>query len=480
MNVEAFFQSLLQALGWALLQFLWQGTLVAIGTAAALTLLRKRAAATRYLVTCIALALMLILPAATLLRGIGDTGGGTGDHSASAWRTTSAAAERGTPGAAAEKASPANFVDASLAMVRSSLLRLQAAARPLLPHVAMAWFFGVLFLSFRLLRSWHHLQYIMHEGTEPAPERWQIVVSDLMERMGIRRSVRLLSSKLTEVPAAFGWLRPVILIPVSALCNLSVEQMETILAHELAHIRRHDYAVNLLQSAIEILLFYHPAVWWVSGKMRIERENCCDDVAVEVCDDVKTYARALVALEELRRAPVLAVAANGGALLPRIRRLLQGGETDGRSPAGALLGVLGVLFMSFIVLAAGAQKSAMAAMPPVEKLNAAVSTATAAGGVSEEEVRRITAEALRVVATCADRETLRRCADYQAQEVKLECWPSNGDFRSGMDLLGEDGRRQDETDPTRILQTQITELLRQKLGGAALRLSDFPECRDSR
>lgn len=474
MTIEALFQNLLQAVGWALLLFLWQGTLVALGTAAALAILRHRSASTRYLVTCAALTLMLVLPAATLLRGADD-------HALSTWSPgLSADPGQAAPGPAPQM-SPAALADASMAMARSALLRLQTMTRPFLPQFALIWFFGVVFMSVRLARSWNHLRYITRQGTAPAPDRWQAVVSDLTERMRIRQSVRLLSSTLSQVPAAFGWLRPVILVPVSALSSLTVQQMESILAHELAHIRRHDYLINLLQSAVEILLFYHPAVWWVSRRMRIERENCCDDIAVEVCGDVKAYARALVGLEELRRAPSLAVAANGGSLLVRMRRLLQNPSSESdRSPAGAMLGVLTVLFMSFIALAANAQQPAVASMPPVEKLSAAISSAAASGGVTKEEIRQITGEALRVAATCAGRETLRRCADYQAQEVKLECWPSNGDFRSGMDLLGKDERREDEAGPTRILQTQIAELHRQKLGGAALRLSDFPECRDHR
>jgi beta-lactamase regulating signal transducer with metallopeptidase domain len=480
---ERVFQTpLLQVVGWALLQFLWQGALVALGTAAALALLRGRAASTRYLVACAALALMLILPVITVLRGAGD-------RPLSTWSSglTSAEPERIAPKAGAgPQVFPATLADVSKEMARSSRLRWQEVARPFLPQIAMIWFVGVLFLSMRLARSWNQLRHIARHGTAPAPARWQIMVSELMKRMQIRRSVRLLSSTLNQVPAAFGWLRPVILVPMSALNNLSVQQMESILAHELAHIRRHDYLVNLLQSAVEILLFYHPAVWWVSARMRVERENCCDDIAVEICGDVKTYARALVELEELRRAPALVVAANGGSLLVRIRRLLQNSsrEPADRSPAGAMLVVLTLLFVSFIALAARAQDPAVASEQPLaesgEAAPAPKEPAAAAQRVTEEEVRQITDEVLRVAATCTDRETLRRCADYHAKEVELQCWPSNRGLRSWLWFVGKDQRRKDEGDPTRIIQNQIAELNRQKMGGNEVRLSDFPECRDPR
>jgi beta-lactamase regulating signal transducer with metallopeptidase domain len=128
---------------------------------------------------------------------------------------------------------------------------------------------------------------------------------------------------LVEVPTVIGWLRPVILVPASALTGLSAEQLEALLAHELAHIKRYDYLINLIQTAVETLLFYHPAVWWLSAQIRQEREHCCDDLAVATCGDVLIYARALAELEQLRSlAPGLAVAANGGALINRIQRLI--------------------------------------------------------------------------------------------------------------------------------------------------------------
>ena len=116
----------------------------------------------------------------------------------------------------------------------------------------------------------------------------------------LRGRVRLLESTLVDVPTVIGWIKPVILLPASALSGLKPHQLEAILAHELAHIRRHDYLVNLLQTLVETLLFYHPAVWWLSRRIRAERENCCDDLAVSLCGDPYTYAQALADLEELR------------------------------------------------------------------------------------------------------------------------------------------------------------------------------------
>src|SRR5206468_7636590 len=132
------------------------------------------------------------------------------------------------------------------------------------------------------------------------------------DRLGVAGAVRVLASAMARVPSTVGWHRPVILLPVSALTALTPGQIEMIVAHELAHIRRRDYLVNLMQTAIEILLFYHPAVWWLSREIRQEREHCCDDVAVAICGDPLVYARALTEIEALRSSPPqLAMAAGG-------------------------------------------------------------------------------------------------------------------------------------------------------------------------
>jgi HEAT repeat protein len=151
-----------------------------------------------------------------------------------------------------------------------------------------------------------------------------------------------------------GWLRPVILLPASALTGLSPQQLEAILAHELAHIRRHDYLINLLQAVVETLLFYHPAVWWVSRRIRQEREHCCDDLAVAVCGDSLTYARALLEMEQLRAAgPQLAMAANGGSLMNRIQRLVGAQPKHANRFGGLFAGV--ITLTTLISAVAGAQ-----------------------------------------------------------------------------------------------------------------------------
>src|SRR5581483_1806457 len=211
----------------------------------------------------------------------------------------------------------------------SWLARVQAWALPV-------WSVGVLLLSVRLVYGCARTA-ALRRRSDPAETPLVELVGRLAARMQIDRPVRLLTSALVEGPGVVGWLRPAILLPPAALMGLTPDQLEAILAHELAHVRRHDWLVNLLQAIAETLLFYHPVVWWTSRQIRLERELCCDDLAVAACGDAPTYAGALAALEERRiGAPRLAVGAAGGSLLPRIQRLLGAPTADQPQPAIAL------------------------------------------------------------------------------------------------------------------------------------------------
>jgi TonB family protein len=192
-----------------------------------------------------------------------------------------------------------------------------------LPWILLAWFAGVILFVGRLNVGLMVARRMRSDGTTAAPAELQQVFEALRRRLGVERAVRLMHSALVQAPTVIGWLRPVVLVPASCLTGLSTMQIEAILAHELAHIRRHDYLVSVLQSVIETLLFYHPAVWWVSRQVRRERECCCDEMAVAVGGDRLAYARALSLLEERRSFyPEMALGANGGVLKMRIKRLL--------------------------------------------------------------------------------------------------------------------------------------------------------------
>jgi uncharacterized protein (TIGR03435 family) len=179
-------------------------------------------------------------------------------------------------------------------------------------------------------------------------------VAHLAARMGIRRQVHLVTSTRAESPGVIGWLRPLILLPPAIAMGLTTAQLDAVLAHELAHIRRHDYLVNVIQMMAETLLFYHPAVWWVSKQLRIERELCCDDEAVGVCGDAAGYARALVTMARLQ-VPSMAMGSTGGSLSDRVRRLLGVSSNEPRRSAPLGIVVLAVALTSIALAGADAQ-----------------------------------------------------------------------------------------------------------------------------
>ena len=284
----------------ALLHFVWQGFAVASLLAGALWLFRKRSANARYLVSCAGLAVQAALPV---------------------WTTVALYSRPVT-----------NFHAPGLPL-RIGLIQpnsssdWQSWAVPL-------WLAGVLIFSIRL--GWGYLQVsaLRKRGTD-AESALLTMASALAERMGLSRSVRILTASLPDGPSVIGWVKPVILIPSATIAGLTPEQLEMILAHELAHIRRFDYLVNVGQMLVETLLFYHPAVWWVSARIRHERELSCDDVAVRVCGNPISYARALTALEKLRSTePLVAMGAASRPLLYRIQRLTGGRPRDDSSRVG--------------------------------------------------------------------------------------------------------------------------------------------------
>jgi GWxTD domain-containing protein len=291
------------ALAKTLLHFIWEGGGVALALAVALKVIRPASARVRYGTACVAMLAMLAAFAVTLIHF---------------WPH---ADTLGPPTINFQLVPPIDDLPAEP----------PAPSPNSLWWLAPSWMLGATLFSLRSFASWLSAQRMRRIGVCAAPEHWQQRVRHLARRVRVSRPVILLESCLTEVPVVIGCLRPAILLPAGLLTGFPAEQVEYFLIHELAHIQRWDYLVNLLQTAAENLLFYHPAVWWVSSTIRAERENCCDDV-VAALGDASEFATALAALEVGRGALVQpALAANGGNLTNRVRRLL--GHPEPRSGA---------------------------------------------------------------------------------------------------------------------------------------------------
>ncbi|RTQ50183.1 hypothetical protein EJV47_11150 [Hymenobacter gummosus] len=340
--------ALVRAVGYTILHSLWQGAVVALALAGLMLVLRRHSAQVRYRVTGGALALLLLLAGVTFLRYYWTA--------LPAADVPAAAAAPALTAATSAPAAPA-AVAAEGPLSTATILRYVEEHLPLL---VMIWLLGLLTMTLRLLGGLAYVQRLRHYGTRPLGLLWQNRLNSLAERAGLDRPVGLLESSLVRVPVVVGHLRPLILLPLGAVAGLSAAQLEAILAHELAHVARRDYLINLLQSVAEVLFFYHPAVWFMTATLRTERENCCDDVAATLCGDPLVLARALAALAELglerAAAPRLSMAATGpkGSLLGRVRRLVQGrtAPTFTEGFMAACVVMVGLLLLSFTAAAA--------------------------------------------------------------------------------------------------------------------------------
>ena len=364
--------ALVRALGWTLLHSLWQGALVAGALAGALLLLRRQRAEVRYVASVAALGLVVVLAGTTfgLYFRAGDgkilwrsPGAVQAEQPAKPRKPTEISAATvavGVTGKTQLAPSGASVKPAAVAtetapqteshsVTQSLIHSLKAYFDQYLPLLVVAWLLGLLAMSLRLLGGLLYVQRLRNYRVRPLPAAWQERLAALVARSGVRRPVALLESALVHVPLVVGHMRPVILLPLGTVAGLSPAYLEAILAHELAHVLRRDYLVNLLQTVAEALFFYHPAVWFVAGCVRTERENCCDDTATAlVGGDPLRLARALTALAEwshsavVPAAPRLALAAMGrrGALLSRVRRLVQRRPAAPTLAEGLLAGAL--------------------------------------------------------------------------------------------------------------------------------------------
>lgn len=296
--------------GLALLHFLWQGALLAAGLALALRRLRNASASDRHALACATLALMAIAPLVTF-RVLGTNGPALGASTAlvaPATVATGSAVTNGTPERTA-----------------LDFTTLPAGLLPWLPWVTAFWVCGVGLSALRLLGGWWRVHRWATRETAAAPADWQERCDGLGRRLGLRRRVPLRESSRIDGPLIVGWLRPMLVLPLGMLQSLPGLQVEALLLHELAHVHGRDPLIHLLQRAVETLLFYHPAVWWVSEQVRREREHRCDDRVVDAQGQGHSLAEALVTLaERMPTSEPLALAATDGSVASRVRRLLQG------------------------------------------------------------------------------------------------------------------------------------------------------------
>lgn len=320
---------LADAVGFALLHFIWQGALIAGMLALGLWVLRHHTPALRYNLALAALLLMALLPVWTTIQLYEPT----------AFTQTAPASSSGPASEllAPQSQTPAAYNTAPEVADVSYQHTLQSFFANTSSVIVLIWMLGVVFFAVRFAGGLYLIARIRRNSSPLDQPDILYAFRAMQNRIGVASHVGVRISAHIHAPLLIGWLKPMILLPASMLTGYSTAQVESILAHELAHVRRHDYLISVVQTCIETVLFYHPAVWWVSKQIRIEREQCCDDLAVAASANKLVYLQALSQLETQRM--TLALGAGDGELIARIKRLVEPAAiaSKGQSTAALML-----------------------------------------------------------------------------------------------------------------------------------------------
>lgn len=295
------------ALGWTVLHSLWQAALVALALGLVLRLFPRQSASWRYRLAFSALLGLFLLTAFNFYRLY-------------------------NMGTSAEEMLGSLVMEGQLPLSEQANSSWGLLAKSFIGYldqhltsIVAFWLVGFAFFTLRLIGGLGYTVQLRYQGVSALDVAWEKRLAGLMQKMGIKQSVKLLESSRVTIPLVIGTFKPIILLPLGTINRLSVEEVEAILAHELSHIWRQDYLLNIIQSIIEVLFYFNPAVWWISALIRVERENCCDDLAVKACGNSLVYAKSLLQLQEDQikgEALAMALFRNKTQLLNRIRRIL--------------------------------------------------------------------------------------------------------------------------------------------------------------
>ena len=321
MKLLFFSHNLNYALGWTVVHSLWQALIISILTGVALIILQKKASQFRYVLANIGLWSVLLAAIVTFFMyyDISKTASDLVFVPDNLEVTVSPNVSLNNS-VLTESVSNKNNAGFSWEGMKNYCNRNMY-------FIVSLWFMGVVVFLLRILGSISYVYYLRNRLNFPTEEYWQDVLNSMRKKTNVTKYIDLVESALVRSPIVIGHLKPMILFPIGAINRLNTNEVEAILAHELAHVMRHDYFFNILQSVIEALFYFHPAVWWLSSQIRTERENCCDDIAISLCGNAVTYAKSLVSVQEMAYfAPQMAMAFAGTDrkkhLLMRVQRVL--------------------------------------------------------------------------------------------------------------------------------------------------------------
>ena len=322
-----------RALGWMVVHSIWQATAIALLSGVLLVVLRQQTAHLRYRVAGIAMMTVLFMALVTFYYYYNDHST-DGSVSAMVVANSGEIASRASFQGTIRTEIPSNPIAGSVTGGTEpvSIETFRGYFDEHLPLIAAIWILGMAAFLLRLLGGLSYVYYLRGRMNFPVDPYWTEIMERMVEKTGLRKSIPVLESALTRSPLTIGHLKPLILFPIGIINRLSESEVEAILAHELAHILRRDYLFNILQSIVEALFYYHPAVWWLSNQLRNERESACDEKAIELCGDKINYAKALVTMQEMAFYPMTPALAFAGQrqsqFLKRMQRLFQQPHTQ--------------------------------------------------------------------------------------------------------------------------------------------------------
>ncbi|MBL7816014.1 MAG: M56 family metallopeptidase [Saprospiraceae bacterium] len=357
-NLFSFFTKEFQyAIGWTVIHSLWQATVIAILSGVVMIAFRKKTAQLRYWIHNFALYSVLFASIVTFGIYFKDAKNGLffkqTEQTAAAADNTKVTVETLNQ----LKVSIETGNETAATPANSSPLSIEGMKAYFDEHiyfVVLIWLLGVGLFILKLLGGVSYVYYLRLQHNFPVDEYWLDMVETLSKKVNINKSIELVESALVRSPIVVGYLKPMILFPIGAINRLNPQEVEAILAHEIAHVMRHDYVFNILQSVIEAMYYFNPAVWWISANIRAERENCCDDVAIQLCGNSMTYAKSLVVVQEMQYYSATFAMGFAGQrknqLLLRVQRVLN--QSNNKSNVmekliATCLIVIGIVFLSF-------------------------------------------------------------------------------------------------------------------------------------
>lgn len=308
--------SIIKALGWNIFNILWQGFIIAIILSLVLRILKGKSSQLRYLISMTSLLLIMGFSIFNFLKNY--------DKNISKEISYVDHNQVNESNLLLVDFKDIKVNKSSIELITLFKDRLKSVDR-YFPLIVNVWILGVFIFILKFILSFFYTYRLKKINTQSISEEWLDKFLKLQEQLKVNRTVNFIESQLVKVPLVLGYLKPVVVIPIEMLSGMPSNQIEAIIAHELAHIRRNDYIFNVLQTIIETVFFFHPAIWYISSQIRKERENCCDDMALTVCEGSLVYAKALVSVQEFtlnRHYSAVAFSGRKKHLLNRIKRMI--------------------------------------------------------------------------------------------------------------------------------------------------------------